>query len=122
MAKILIIDDDPSLRSAYEDICTKNGWEVITAGDGKAGLDAALKNKPDIILLDMLMPGMGGLDFLQHFDYHNQTFKPTIIVLTNSKVPTETSGMVKRLGASSYQIKSSLSPNELADLIKSYLK
>lgn len=121
MAKILIIDDDSSLRSAYKDICSKNNWEVEVAADGKAGLEVANTYKPDVILLDMLMPVMGGLDFLHGFDFHNQSHKPKIIVLTNSKVPAESSGMVKRLGASSYQIKSTLSPNDLAELIKSYL-
>lgn len=120
MTKVLIIDDDPDIRAAYVQICKKQGWEVLTAGEGGEGLKVAKTEYPDVILLDVLMPGMGGIDFLEEFKKDGSEL-PITIVLTNSQVPGDTQVRARQLGASHYQVKSELNPNDLANAIKSYL-
>ena len=58
--KILVADDDPMVLTLVKDVLTAQGYEVITASDGKPGLEAARKERPDLILLDIMMPGMDG--------------------------------------------------------------
>jgi len=60
MAKILVVDDDSSIRDLLEALLTHRGHHVVTAGDGKAGLLAAQQEKPDLIILDVMMPEMDG--------------------------------------------------------------
>ncbi len=68
MARILIVEDDRDLNNAYSIILKNEGHEVIVAFDGQEALAKIKEFSPDLILLDLLMPIMGGLEFLQHYD------------------------------------------------------
>ncbi len=61
MAKILIVDDDPKLRAMLQRTLTYEGFSVMTAGDGRAGLEQMAAHCPDLVVLDWLMPEMNGL-------------------------------------------------------------
>jgi CheY-like chemotaxis protein len=65
--RILVVDDDVSMREIVQ-VCLENlaGWEVLTASSGQEGLALAITEKPDAIVLDVMMPGMDGITFLQH--------------------------------------------------------
>lgn len=80
---ILIIEDEISLLKALEDKFTFEGFDVLTARDGEEGLEAALKSRPDMILLDIIMPKMDGLTMVRKLreDEWGKTAK--IILLTN---------------------------------------
>ena len=60
MAKILIVDDDAMILKLYSEILSKEGFEVLTAGDAKKGFDLAVSQAPDLILLDIMMPDVDG--------------------------------------------------------------
>ena len=77
MAKILVADDDAEIRKVISSILTQQGLEVIQAADGNATLAAAVKEAPDLILLDILMPGMSGFDVLTKLKESSST-KTTI--------------------------------------------
>ena len=62
MAKILIVDDNEKMRWLYQDILSSEGFDVLTAGNGEDGLKLAIENKPDLILLDVMMPHKKGGD------------------------------------------------------------
>ena len=64
MKTILIVDDEPNIRLLYKDEFTKDGYTVKEADNGQSALDQVDKNKIDLIVLDIKMPGMDGLDFL----------------------------------------------------------
>ena len=62
MSRILIVEDELAMRTALSDVLEGEGYRIITAADGAAGLDRALKEKPDLLLLDVMMPKLNGYD------------------------------------------------------------
>ena len=78
--KVLIIDDEPSLRQTVSMILDEEGYEVMVASDGKEGLDRALEAEPDVVLTDVRMPGMPGLEFLER--YRSEGGEAMVIVMT----------------------------------------
>lgn len=86
---ILIVEDDPGYRSVLVDKLTSEGFSILTAKDGFEGLNTALSKKPDLILLDLLMPKMGGLEFMNKLRADEWGNKAALIVLTNLDVDDE---------------------------------
>ncbi|MCH7529981.1 response regulator [Patescibacteria group bacterium] len=82
--KILIVEDDKSLRTLLTDILKKENFEVFNAEDGVQGIEIAKERNPDLILLDLEMPGIGGLTVLKKLRSDDRTKDISIIVLTNS--------------------------------------
>jgi CheY-like chemotaxis protein len=111
MANVLVIEDNKTLNHAYKLILQKEGFNVRVAYNGKEGLELAQISEPSLILLDMLMPVMTGIDFLEHFKPadHPDT---TIIILSNLNEDSEVHKALA-LGAHKYILKASTSPQEL---------
>ncbi|MFA4990192.1 MAG: response regulator [Candidatus Omnitrophota bacterium] len=83
MAKILIVDDDEKMRWLYQDILSSEGFDVLTAGNGEDGLKLAIENKPDLILLDVMMPHKKGGDVSEDLLDNNRTKDIPVIYLTS---------------------------------------
>jgi len=81
-AKILVIDDEPEITEVVKVRLEANGYEVIIAGNGLEGLEKLKKISPQLIILDLLMPKMGGIEFYQHICDSNLTLKYPVLVLT----------------------------------------
>lgn len=120
MTKVLIVEDNNTLRTAYEIILTKEGFKVSLAVSGEEGLKAAASDEPDLILLDMLMPVSNGLDFLRRYDAPKLHPNVKIVVFSNITEQAITSEAVG-LGATQYVTKASVSPKELVELIHQVL-
>ena len=120
MSKVLIIEDDLVLQNAYHTALTMEGHEATTAVDGMEGLKVAEHHNPDVILLDMLMPNMNGLEFLRAYDVKTKHPHTKVIVFSNMSVPSEVKGALQ-LGASKYLTKSSFTPKEMVGIIKEVL-
>jgi CheY-like chemotaxis protein len=120
MAKILIIEDDPLMARLYQKIFTFEKHEVILAGDGVEGVEKAISSKPNLILLDIMMPKMNGLQVLEKLKIDVETKKIPVVVLTNlaGEKDAETA-MLK--GAVKYIIKSQYEPKEVAKMVKEIL-
>lgn len=89
MAKVLVVDDDPRIREVLHHLLSRAGHEVIEAEDGQVGIKTAQAECPDAILLDLVMPNMGGLAVLDQLKKHSQTANIPVIMLTahdNSQV------------------------------------
>ncbi len=112
MAKVLIVEDNDTLNEAYKLILEKDGHEVATAFNGEEGLEKLKEVSPDLILLDILMPKMDGLEFLRHFKSDKYP-KATIIILSNLNEDEQVEE-ARKLGAHRYILKASTSPRELA--------
>lgn len=112
MTKVLIIEDNETLNEAYKLILEKDGHEVTTAFNGEEGLEKLKDMSPDLILLDMLMPKMDGLEFLRHFSPTKYP-KTTIIILSNLNEDEQVEE-ARKLGAHRYILKANTSPRELA--------
>ncbi len=116
MSKILVIEDDSVLSKAYELILKNDGYEVLLAANGKKALSIATSEKPHIILLDLLMPVMDGIQFLTMLKRSND-FNPIVIVLSNIGDEKKAKEAI-RLGAYKYIVKSHATPKQLSMLIK----
>jgi CheY-like chemotaxis protein len=116
MAKILVVEDNETLNSVYKLILTKAGYKVTTAFNGIEALNIVKQYKPDLILLDMLMPEMGGLSFLKKFN-PSKDKKIKIIIMSNLDEDQDIKE-AQKYGAAQYVLKASLSPSELIDKVK----
>ncbi len=104
MSKILVIEDTKSLRDEIEFILSMEGFEIITAEDGQNGIEKALKYHPDLILCDIVMPGMDGFDVIQQLKLEAAQFNYAFIFITALAERKDIrEGMV--LGADDYLIK-----------------
>jgi two-component system cell cycle response regulator DivK len=119
VAVVLLIDDSKFLRRANELSLEKAGYEIITASDGEEGLRVARERKPDIIVLDMLLPKLGGAQLLPLLKQDARTAKIPVIVLSSLSQKNEAKLIAN--GAAAYLEKSGLrldqSSNELANTI-----
>ena len=118
MKKILIIEDEKFLLEMYQSRFEKDGYQVLTAMSGEKGLKLAQKEKPDLIVLDILMPGMDGYEVIKKIRGDAQIKEIPILVLSNLGQEEE----IKRgleLGANDYIVKTDLTPSELIDKVKS---
>lgn len=116
MAKVLVIEDDVVLNNAYKLILEREGHKVATAFNGQEGLDLANANEPNIVLLDLLMPVKGGLDFLKEYDVPGKHPKVKVVILSNLGDEKEAEKGLK-LGAYKYIVKAHASPQELSVLV-----
>lgn len=116
MVKILVVEDDVLLNDAYRLILTREGHDVLTAGNGKEALDKTKDTEPDIILLDILMPKMNGLEFLEHYDLLHNHKGVKVVIMSNLENTAEVQRAMS-LGAYKYIVKANTSANDLSVLI-----
>jgi two-component system, OmpR family, alkaline phosphatase synthesis response regulator PhoP len=118
--KVLLVEDDESLRIMYETKFKQQGAKVISAQDGAEALEKANKEKPDLILLDVILPQLDGFSVLEELKKNKETEKMPVIMLTNLSTE-EDKEKAKKLGAIDYIVKATLTPTEVGELIKKYL-
>ncbi|MFH0856723.1 MAG: response regulator [bacterium] len=118
--KILIIDDDKFLSGLYIKKFTNEGFEVLSAVDGKKGLEIAKKNFPDIIILDILLPEIDGYEVLLSLKNNLTTKNIPVVLLTNF---FQKEDIIKcfKAGARDYLIKSHFMPSEVVEKVKKIL-
>jgi CheY-like chemotaxis protein len=116
VAAILVVEDDKDLNAAYSVILQKSGYVVRTAFDGKAALEVLKEFEPDLILLDLLMPIMGGLEFLQNYELTDKHPEVKVLIFTNMENSPEVTEAYK-LGAHRCIIKSWTAPQNLNRII-----
>ncbi|MRR12984.1 response regulator, partial [bacterium] len=122
MAKrILVVEDTELLRRMYRDRLVQDGYEVEDAGDGVAAL-ALLRDRPfDLVLLDLIMPRMGGIQVLEAVKQDPRTQSTPVIVLTNLGEEATIEHAVS-LGAVDYLIKNEARPADVAEKVKLVLQ
>jgi Response regulators consisting of a CheY-like receiver domain and a winged-helix DNA-binding domain len=121
-AKILLVEDDTMVIKMYTTKLTKEGFILTSAGNGEEGLAALEKELPDIVLLDIMMPKMNGLEMLRIVRSDEKFKDIPVVMLTNLGDRDEDVERCKELGAQDYWIKANLSLNELSEKIKNILK
>lgn len=115
--KILVIDDKKELRALLKQYLSQEGFEVATAADGQQGLFTARAEKPDLILLDLMMPEMGGYEFMRVYSHEAET---PIIILT-AKMEENDKVLGLELGADDY-VSKPFSMRELTARIRAVLR
>jgi two-component system phosphate regulon response regulator PhoB len=119
--KVLLIEDDRFLRRACEQSLRQQGFDVVSAVNGEEGLAAIHREMPGIVLLDLLMPKLPGVEVLRAIRANSQTKDIPVIVLSNSSRP-EDRDEVAELGVIAYLVKSNLSLKELGAQIRAVLE
>jgi len=116
-SKILLIEDDKMLADMYITKFSKEGLKVIRAEDGAKGLEIAKKEKPDMILLDIIMPKLDGFAVLRELKKNPDMGNTHILLLTNLG-QSEDVDKGKELGADDYFIKANHTPAEIVEKVK----
>lgn len=120
MQKILIVEDERALNEAYQFILKAAGYEVFVSFDGEEALKVTKELEPDLILLDLRMPRMNGIEFLKKYDLVKLHPKVKVIVFSNLDTQEEIDEAYG-LGAERYMLKAWASPKELAELVRETL-
>ncbi len=115
--KILIVEDERDMREAMSDALKKEGYEVFEAENGRDGLQLAIKHEPDLILLDLLMPVMGGQEMLKQLRLYAWGRQAKVIILS-AMDDVENIGHGFEKGIVDYIIKSNISLSELSLKVK----
>lgn len=120
MPKIAIVEDDQAISQMYRFKFEAEGYTVQTAENGKLGLELAESMKPDIILLDLMMPEMTGDQMLDQLRKTSWGKDIKVIVLTNMG-EQEIPATVKQMGVSGIILKADMTPRQVAELVKKQL-
>ncbi len=120
MKKILFVEDEEVLQKTFGEVLKQEGYEIINALDGEEGWNLITKIKPDLVLLDLMLPKINGFEVLTKIKQSPDTKGIPVIILTN----LEKTGDVEkalRLGATTYLVKTQYTLEELLEKIKKTL-
>jgi two-component system response regulator CpxR len=120
MAKLLIIEDDPLISRMYKRLFTLEGYEVEIANNGQEGLQKVKTTNPSIILLDVMMPTLNGLQTLEILKSDPETKMIPVIMLSNLTGEQDAEEAINK-GAVKYIVKSAYEPEDIAKMIKEVL-
>jgi DNA-binding response OmpR family regulator len=119
--KILIVEDDMFIRDIYQVKFTQEGFEVVVAENGILALEKMKDFSPDVILLDVMMPYMNGMETLREIKAQDDLKHIPIILLTNIS-EKENMEEGQKLGVDSYLIKANFTPSEVVSKVRTLLK
>jgi len=115
--KILLVEDEELMIDLLQRKLTKEGYEISVAKNGEEGLEAMKKVRPDLVLLDIIMPKMGGFEVMEEMQRDKTLAKIPVIVISNSGQPVELD-KAQKLGAKDWLIKTEFDPQEVVDKVK----
>lgn len=118
--KILIIEDEPTLQKALTEFLTEEDFSVFSALDGETGIALAKKEKPDLVLLDIILPKKDGYEVLGELKGNEETKRIPVMLLTNLESPEDIDRAFEK-GASTYLVKSNYKLEEVVGKIKETL-
>ena len=121
MIKIAIVEDDQAISQMYRIKFEAEGYEVETAENGKLGLALAEEMRPDIILLDLMMPEMDGAEMLEKMRQTDWGAKIKVIVLTNMG-EQEAPDIIRELNVKRFIVKAEMTPRQVAEMVKKELQ
>jgi CheY-like chemotaxis protein len=120
MAKILIVEDDPLMLRMYQKIFTFEKYEVEIAENGEVGLEKVRSVHPDLILLDIMMPKLNGLQVLDKLKADPDTKAIPVVMLTNLASEKDAENSLLK-GAVKYIVKSQFEPKQITEMVKEIL-
>lgn len=120
MSKIAIVEDDVAISQMYRIKFEAEGYEVETAENGKIGLELIKDMKPDIVLLDLMMPEMNGQEMLKALRGEAWGKDIKVIILTNMGESEAPAG-IRELGVEAFILKANMTPRQVAELVKEHL-
>ncbi len=118
---ILVVEDEQALRELYRQWLELSGYDVSEAADGLTGIEKILHEKPDLVVLDVMLPKKDGFEILQEVRRNPAVRDTPIIILTSLDRDFE-KRQGGKLGADAYIVKTDLSPSRLKDAVASFMK
>jgi CheY-like chemotaxis protein len=120
MAKIMLVEDDNNLREIYQARLAAEGYEIVTAKDGEEALAVAVKEKPDLVVCDVMMPKVSGFEML---DILRSTsgIKDTKVIMMTALSQAEDKARAEKLGADRYLVKSQVTLEDMAKAVQDVL-
>jgi two-component system, OmpR family, alkaline phosphatase synthesis response regulator PhoP len=119
--KILVVEDDRSLQNALVEMLSQAGYAVMTALDGEEGLEKIFAEKPDLVLLDIILPKKDGYEVLETIKKNEATKDVPVLILTNLEEIDNIQKAID-LGATTFMVKSDFSLKDVLGKIKEALK
>lgn len=120
MAKILIVEDEKIMLGLLKKKMLQQDYEVEVARDGEEGLEKLKKSTPDLVLLDIVMPKIGGFEVMEEMNKDEKLKEIPVIIISNSGQPVELD-RAKKLGAKDWLIKTEFDPQEVVKKVKAQL-
>ncbi len=120
MKKILIIEDEKIIRNLIKKKLIERGYNVQEAENGEVGMVKMKEDKPDLILLDIIMPKMGGFDVLREMQKDDNFSNIPVVIVSNSGQPVEID-KAKELGVEDWIIKTEFDPREVVDKVVDHI-
>lgn len=120
MAKIMLVEDDNNLREIYEARLVAEGYDIVSAKDGEEALALAVKEKPELIISDVMMPKISGFDMLDILRSTPET-KDTKVIMMTALSQAEDKGRADKLGADRYLVKSQVTLEDVARVARDVL-
>lgn len=121
MPKIMLVEDDNNLREIYGERLTAEGYDIVSAGDGEEALAMAVKEKPDLIIADVMMPKISGFDMLDILRQTPET-KDTKVIIMTALSQAEDKTRAGTLGADKYLVKSQVTLEDVARVVHDLLE
>jgi len=118
--RILIIEDETNIRAMYSDILKESGYEVLEEGEGKEGLDAVMNETWDLLLLDIMLPRLDGIELLKRVKQDARAKDKPIIILTNLD-DNRVRDTCLSLGVREFMVKANVTPSEVVLAVKKYV-
>jgi DNA-binding response OmpR family regulator len=115
--RVLVVDDEPPIVDLVRGYLEREGWSVLTASDGQAGLDIARREQPDVVVLDLMLPGLDGIEACREL----RTFSDAFVVMLTARSEEVDKLVGLAVGADDYMTKP-FSPRELVARIKAILR
>jgi len=114
--KILLIEDEQIIVDLLQRKLTEEGYNIVLAKNGEEGIKVMKAEKPDLILLDIVMPKMGGLEVMEEMQKNPDLKKIPVIIVSNSGQPVELD-RAKKLGAKDWLVKTEFDPQEVIEKV-----
>lgn len=121
MSKILIIEDEKTLAQMYKEVFESEDYEVTLASNVDQALEVAKEIRPDLVLLDILLPGETGISFLRQLRELNDSISDVVVVAFSNYNDQESREEAFNLGAKDYLIKTNNTPKEIVEKSIKYL-
>ena len=121
MVKILFVEDEPTLQKELNEILKQEGFKILAAFDGEEGLKLAREEKPNLILLDLILPKKDGFEVLKELKADEKMKDTPVIVLTNLEGIGDVEKAIE-LGATTYLVKANYKLEDVVTKIKDFLK
>ncbi len=119
--KVLIVEDDNMISAMYKTKLEQDGFTVVIADNGATGVEMAKSDKPDIVMMDVILPQLDGFSALEEIKNDPKTKKIKVVMLTNLGTD-EDRRKGEALGAADYLVKANLTPAQVSEAIKKYLQ